>query len=83
MSTMCSGAASRSFIIGSSEWPAGEQAGFGAEPLQQLERVVDARGPLVLERCWDLHGVPPCRCSEERPAAPGAAAAPGSGHLAL
>ena len=49
-----SGAARRSFIIGSSEWPAGEQPCLRAELFEQRERVLDARGALVAERCWDL-----------------------------
>jgi hypothetical protein len=33
---------------------AGEQARLGAELLQQLQRLVDARSALITERCGDL-----------------------------
>jgi hypothetical protein len=36
---------------------AGQDPGFGAELAQQVQRVVDAGGALVLKRCWDLHGI--------------------------
>ena len=35
------------------------QPGLRTQPLQQVERVVDARGALVLERCRHLHVGPP------------------------
>ena len=34
---------------------AGDQSGFLAEPVQQADRVVHARGALVVERCGYLH----------------------------
>jgi hypothetical protein len=36
---------------------AGQQARLGTQPGQQLERVLDARCPFVLERCGNLHDV--------------------------
>jgi hypothetical protein len=37
---------------------AGDDSGVGTEALQQRQRVVDAGGPLVLERGRDLHDSP-------------------------
>jgi hypothetical protein len=38
---------------------AGQETRLGAQALQQLKRVIDARRALVLERCWYLHRVLP------------------------
>ena len=38
--------------------PAGQQSGVGPKPRQQVERVLDAGGALVLERSRDLHVSP-------------------------
>ena len=57
MSIRYSGDASRSFIIGSSEWPPASSRASGPSSVEQLERVVDARGPLVFKRCWNLQSV--------------------------
>jgi hypothetical protein len=38
---------------------AGEDARLRAEAAEQLQGVLDARCPLILERCWDLHPDPP------------------------
>ena len=38
---------------------AGDEPGLGAVALEQREGVVDAGGPLVLERCGYLHVSPP------------------------
>ena len=51
MSIRYSRLASRSFIIGSRLWPPATSRAVVPEPLQQPDRVVDAGGALVLERC--------------------------------
>ena len=38
--------------------PAGDQPGRAAQPVQQPDRLIDAAGSLVLERCGYLHGTP-------------------------
>ena len=38
--------------------PAGDEPGLRSVALQQLEGVVDARRPLVFDRCRYLHGPP-------------------------
>ena len=55
MSIRYSRLASRSFIIGSRLCPPATSRAPSAEPLQQPDGVVDARGALVLERCRNLH----------------------------
>ena len=54
MSIRYSRCASRSFIIGSRLCPPATTRAV-PEPVQQRDGVVDARRPLVLERCRDLH----------------------------
>jgi hypothetical protein len=39
---------------------AGDEPGLGAVTIEQRQRVLDARGPLVLERRGCLHVVPLC-----------------------
>ena len=36
----------------------GDEPGLAPEPLQQRDRVIDAGGTFVFERCWHLHGFP-------------------------
>ena len=57
MSTRYSGVASRSFIIGSRLWPAGDDPRLLPEPLEQPDGVLDAGGPRVLDRRGHLHAV--------------------------
>src|SRR5438034_1426128 len=44
--------------------------------------MVDACGPLVLEWCWNLHGIPSCRCSGDLPRT-ARLSAPGTRHPAV
>ena len=55
MSMRYSGLAMRSFIIGSRLWPPATMQCLVAQPIQQTDGVVDARGALVLEWSRYLH----------------------------
>ncbi len=62
MSIRASGWASRSFIIGTG-WSARHYPGLGAVPCEQLDRLLEAGGPLVLECSRNLHRALLGRCA--------------------